>query len=77
MRVRTLIQKLEAIELKHGSGARICVDTKALRDSCNDVWQIVDVSKVDVDTIEQVDGDGFRKENKDGSTRVCKCVILR
>jgi hypothetical protein len=76
VRLSTLIKKLEHLKAVHGGGIKVCANTLSLRESCNDVWQIVDVTEAKFDTVNQVDGDGFRKENKDGSEHVRRCVVL-
>ncbi len=78
MTLKRLIRELQTIQRKYpGRRIPVCADTDALRRSCNDVWQIVDLSTVKAEHVEQVDGDGFRKERKNGELVERFCVVLR
>jgi hypothetical protein len=76
MTLGRLIKELQAIQRKHGSRVPVCANTQVLRESCNDVWQVVDLSTTKVDSVGQVDGDGFQKNRKDGTEVERKCVVL-
>jgi len=77
MTIKKLINLLQKNGEIYGMGTQVCADTKALRDTCNDVWPIVDISSASVEYIEQCDGDGFTKFKKDGSQVERKCLVLR
>jgi hypothetical protein len=75
--IEKLIKLLQMNGEIYGMKTQVCADTKALRDTCNDVWAIVNVSSASVEYIEQCDGDGFTKFKKDGSQAERKCLVLR
>ena len=77
MTIKKLIQELQKLGDAHGMKTRVCANTKDLRETCNDVWPIVDISTAHVEYVDQCDGDGFYKFNKDGSQVTRKCLILR
>jgi hypothetical protein len=77
MTLGKLIKELQKLEKKHGNRIPVCADTRTLRESCNDVWQIVDLTEADSQLIEMVDGDGFKAWNKNGVEKMKLCVVLK
>lgn len=77
MTINQAIKNLQKLGKQHGMRTIICADTQTLRDSCNDTWNIVDISDMKVELIELCDGDGCWKFNKDGTQAYRKCLVLR
>ena len=76
MQVRTLIAKLEEIQSVHGNRLPVTCSSKLMQQACNGVFDITDISKVKVDWVLTVDGDGFQEHRKDGTERGRTCVVL-
>lgn len=76
MTAKQLIKRLEKLVAEHGN-VHICVDWQAIRDSCNGVFDIVDVQEADFDSVRLADGDGFTEYTKAGLERQKRCVVLR
>lgn len=77
MTIAALIKKLKALENEFGSRIRVCADTQDLRDSCNDVWQIVDIGEVKHSIVEVVDGDGSKEFYKNGMEKLRPYIVLK
>lgn len=77
MTLGKLIKTLQKLEEKHGPRVTVAADTRSLRDSCNDVWQIVNIRETEVTWVDLVDGDGFKEYRKDGQERMRMYVVLK
>lgn len=75
MTAKQLVKRLEAIIATDGN-VPVSVDWTILRDSCNGVYEIVDVKVIATQMVKQVDGDGFGIENKDGSERMRRMAVI-
>lgn len=75
MTVKQLIKRLEAI-VKENGNVTVGVDWRALRDGSNGVHDIANVADVETHVVNQVDGDGFTIQNKDGTERVRITAII-
>lgn len=76
MTLDKLIKRLQ--ELRKTAGGRIAITMNAQEamESCNGVYSILDVNGAYWDAVPQVDGDGFAIENKDGSQRLRRAILL-
>lgn len=77
MTLNQLIKKLEKLRELHGKTVKVCADAVALQKSCNDTWNIVDVTEVEFDVVNLVDGDGFTERRKNGQERTFRCIVLK
>lgn len=68
---------LQKLETKHGPRVEVAANAQSLLDQSNGVSQIASIDEVVFDYVAMVDGDGFGIENKDGSERYRKTIILR
>lgn len=75
MTITQLIKRLERIRSEQGN-VRVCANAEELWDSCNRVWDVVDIKSVDFQIIEQVDGDGFHEIDSKGRAKSCRTVVL-
>lgn len=76
MTIGCLIKQLQRLSIKHGPRIQVCADTRTLRETCNDVWNIVNISVARFSNIECCDGDGEMKYKKNGDEKIIKCVVL-
>lgn len=77
MTIGKLIKELEEIAKRHGSKVQACADTQTLRETCNDAWNVVRITKVDFAHVSAVDGDGRTFYDSRGHERTFRCVVLK
>lgn len=76
MTLSKLIRELQKLEKAGRGRAKVAVNKRTLNDG-NDTWNVCDVHSAVFEYVNNVDGDGFTIENKDGSERMTATVILR
>jgi hypothetical protein len=76
MTAKQLIKTLEKLVAEHGN-VPVCADCPALLDASNGVFEIANVTEAELGMIRQCDGDGFTIQNKDGTERTRRCIVLR
>lgn len=76
MTITQLIKKLEDIKKKAGPRAKVTVAAKEMLESCNGVFDIIDINSIETKYVNICDGDGFAIINKDGSQRGHTQVVL-
>lgn len=76
MTAKQLIKALEKIVAEHGN-VKVGASWEDLRDSSNGTYTVANISGVEVEVVNQVDGDGFTITNKDGTERTKKTAVLR
>jgi len=77
MTLGTFIKKLQAIQKQSGSRIPVCADIDSLKKTCNGVWSVIDISQMGIESVRQVDGDGFQKVRKDGFESERVCLVMR
>lgn len=75
MTAKQLIKALEKLVATDGN-VKVVADWQALRDSSNGGFDMANVTEVHIDLVTQGDGDGFTIQNKDGTERIRRCVVL-
>lgn len=75
MTISKLIKELQKLQEEWGPRTVITVNKKSFWDG-NGTFEICAVTKVEGALINIADGDGFHEENKDGSERMLRCVVL-
>lgn len=75
MTAKQLIKALEKVVAQHGN-VHVVVDLDTFTRVAADVYTMPNVQDVEVQSIRQVDGDGFTIENRDGTERTRRCAVL-
>jgi len=75
MTLNRLIKELQKLA-KNDGRSEVVVDKPSLWDG-NGTFDICSIKSAKVDSVTECDGDGFAVQNKDGSTRERRRVILQ
>lgn len=75
MTLNAFIKKLQKLAGAGHGRAKVTADRPTFYDG-NGTWNICDVRSVKHDRVNQINGDGFHEENKDGSERTKSCIVI-
>lgn len=77
MTINQLIKKLQKIEATYGKRIKVSCDASGMKKQFNDVFDIITVQEVEVDTVRMCDGDGYGQTKANGEEVWRTTVILK
>jgi len=77
MTINKLIKELQKLEKQYGSRIQVSADTRVLRSTCNDVFDIVNISRIEPTYVYLCDGDGYQEMTQKCTERGGYRVVLK